>query len=171
MRSMRTLPCRRRGGSSVAPTRMPGPRDAGRARCTQAAALPAFGLDGSLFHHACRIAEAHLGARGWAVRRASPCRASAAAECTPCRRRAHDCSGRGSGSGSAPPYRRCGRRPWYAYGTSPRQYVMPDDLVAQRRALGPRASADLEFYWQNWCGRLNGRPMDPSVVTFYERGT
>lgn len=55
MRSMRTLPCRRRGGSSVAPTRMPGPRDAGRARCTQAAALPAFGLDGSLFHHACRL--------------------------------------------------------------------------------------------------------------------
>lgn len=67
------------------------------------------------------------------------------------------------GSGSAPPYRRCGRRPWYAYGASPRQYVMPDDLVAQRRALGPRASADLEFYWQNWCGRSTEWPADGSV--------
>jgi hypothetical protein len=69
----------------------------------------------------------------------------------------------GGGSGSAPPYRRCGRRPWYAYGASPRQYVMPDDLVAQRRALGPRASADLEFYWQNWCGRSTEWPADGSV--------
>lgn len=160
MRSMRTLPCRRRGGSTYAYARSTdhGTRDALGARRPQRSQHSVSMARSSTTH-----AELQ---RRISARAAGPSGVPLHAVRVRLRSAHHAADARTivrGGSGSAPPYRRCGRRPWYAYGASPRQYVMPDDLVAQRRALGPRASADLEFYWQNWCGRSTEWPADGSV--------
>lgn len=133
---MRTLPCRRRGRSTYAYA-----RSTGRARCTQAAALPVFDIDGSLFLHAVRVR---------------------AAECTPCRRRAHDCSGVAAAARRRTAAVGAGRgtRTARAHGNMSCRMIWSRSGV--RWGLGrPRIWNSIGR--TGVADRLNGRPMDPSV--------